>query len=175
MKMKLNIDDIGDGGLRVKRELDGESVRKLLTEAKLELLAGEAFARLDVELRRMDTTIFVRGALEARFVIACSRCLGPASMEIEEKAMRLTFLPRAAWASMGEELELGVEDLDTYTHDGESIDLGVLVREQLVLTVPIAPLCHEGCTGIERMHEGDPSAAAGWQDALKRIKETMNN
>lgn len=173
--MKYDIDDIGDEGLRVERGLDGDAVRGLLAEAKVELRPGETFAQLDLELRRVDTTVFVQGRMLGRFHIPCSRCLGPAPIEIDERGMRLTFLPRGAWASMGEEVELGVEDLETYTHDGESIDLGVLLREQLVLAIPIAPLCGEDCAGIEQESQGDSGAGAGWKDALQRIKESMDN
>lgn len=173
--MKFNINDIGDDGLRVERELEAERVRDLLAEAQVELSEGESYAALDVELRRVDSTVFVQGAMRGRFFIPCSRCLGPAPIEIDEPAMRLTFLPKSAWAALGEEVELGVEDLDTYTHDGESIDLAVLLREQMVLAIPIAPLCSEDCGGIERASEGDPKAGSEWKDALKRIKETMSN
>ncbi|MCA9680433.1 MAG: DUF177 domain-containing protein, partial [Myxococcales bacterium] len=45
-------------------------------------------------------------------------------------------------------LELAAEDLDVFAYDGESVDLEPIVREQLVLAVPYAPLCKEDCRGL---------------------------
>lgn len=45
-------------------------------------------------------------------------------------------------------LELSDEELDLYSYEGESIDLEPLLREQLILAVPFAPLCREECKGL---------------------------
>jgi uncharacterized protein len=48
----------------------------------------------------------------------------------------------------GEEVELTAEDLDVVTYSGETIALDDIVRDELVLEVPIVPLCSEDCPGI---------------------------
>lgn len=45
-------------------------------------------------------------------------------------------------------IELVVEDLDLYGYEGEKLDLEPLLREQLLLAVPFAPLCSETCKGL---------------------------
>jgi uncharacterized protein len=45
-------------------------------------------------------------------------------------------------------MELGMDDLDVEFFKGDALDLGHIAAEQITLTVPMKPLCSEGCAGI---------------------------
>ncbi|MBM4294554.1 MAG: DUF177 domain-containing protein, partial [Deltaproteobacteria bacterium] len=47
-----------------------------------------------------------------------------------------------------QEEELTAADLDVDFISGENIDLQGIVREQIILSMPLKPLCHEDCRGL---------------------------
>ena len=63
----------------------------------------------------------------------CRRCLEPVEGEAE--------------ASVKEIFERHPVEGETYLLDGESIDLEPLVRDAVLLALPLAPLCREDCPG----------------------------
>lgn len=116
---------------------------------------------LDVDVYAEGTNIHASGTMRGHIVVACSRCVGPATIPIEED-VQATFMPAAELPSDEEEaapatghavtveegVELDAEDLDVYPYEGEHVDLEPVIREQLVLAVPFAPLCREDCKGL---------------------------
>ena len=113
----------------------------------LEPLSTPAAASYDLEVTRTENAILVRGAISGAYAVSCSRCLSPCTVQVEEPRLVLTYFP-SPQGDQPEELELSLDDLDTYTYDGESIDLEPMIREHLVLTVPMAPLCSPQCEGL---------------------------
>ena len=112
----------------------------------------------DLDLYADGTHVFAAGAFRGHVTVACSRCVEPVKLPIDEK-LRVTFMPRheiagedddepARDADADEGPEVADEDLDLFPYDGESVDLEPLFREQFVLAVPFAPLCREDCKGL---------------------------
>ena len=186
--MRLKIKDIAVEGDVYERVLGHDEVEALLAASTVELSdSKEAAARLALRLEVVDDSVVARGTLAGHFDVPCARCLAPARIVAEELALIATFVPAEtlARASEEEETELTAEDLDTYVHDGESIDLEPLVREYLVLAIPIAPLCRDDCAGLcsrcgANQNEApcecsdEPAAESSWVAALKGIKESMS-
>lgn len=183
--MKFKITDIGPDGLEVRRDLGDSQVRALLTASGVEL--GIAPARLELELHlghaeAAASVILVRGSLQAHFEVGCARCLGPAPVDAVEQDLRLTFLPEAPGVT---EQELSADDLDTYSYDGEEIDLEPVLREFLILAIPMAPVCSEACRGIcggcgADLNREPCRCAVGeaptspWVAALSRLKKSIS-
>lgn len=113
--------------------------------------AGEGRAELD--LYADGNHAFASGAFKGYLTVACSRCVGPVRLDLDED-LRVTFMPPSELPKDDEETpdEDGVEvtggDLDLFPFDGEKIDLEPLMREQFVLAIPYAPLCKEDCKGL---------------------------
>jgi uncharacterized protein len=118
--------------------------------------AGSAHAEVDLYVE--GENVFARGRLRGAFTVACSRCVGPAEIDLDED-LAVTFLPRAqlpeevdedaADGPEGEEpAEFAEDDVDVFPYEGEAVDLEPLLRERLILAVPFAPLCREGCKGL---------------------------
>ena len=178
-KLKFNINDIGKG-LVLSRSLDDKDVRRMLHHAGLEPLSTPTAASYDLEVTQTENAILVRGTISGSFAVSCSRCLSPSTMEVLEPQLVRTYFP-APQGDQPEELELSLEDLNTYTYDGESIDLEPMIREHLVLTVPMAPLCDPQCKGLcsgcGADRNTEPCTCTGeelksnWVAALSQIKE----
>jgi uncharacterized metal-binding protein YceD (DUF177 family) len=62
----------------------------------------------------------------------------------------LFYLPRLADRPEEEEEDVQLDDHDVVVgyYEGETLDLGEVVREQLFLALPLKRVCHEDCQGI---------------------------
>lgn len=108
---------------------------------------------LDLEIEAIGEEIVVEGNVAARWHGECRRCLQLVSSGLEVP-VREIFERRPV---EGETYKLGDEDL------GEDvIDLAPMIRDALVLALPLAPLCSEDCAGPDP--ERFP-AVAGDEDA----------
>jgi uncharacterized protein len=99
-----------------------------------------------VNLAKHGDDILVRGRLEGQLELTCSRCLesfaAPASADFD-----LLLLPAPSTAGAADE-ELSSSDLDLDYYTGETVDLESLLREQIILMMPLKPLCDETCKGL---------------------------
>jgi uncharacterized protein len=140
---------------RVAEWTKGMPMRDALGASEGDPEAGHGEA--DLDLYADGTHVFAAGPFRGHVTVACSRCVEPVKLPIDEK-LRVTFMPRselpaeaAEEAEAGEEeegAEVADEDLDLFPYDGEVVDLEPLFREQFVLAVPFAPLCREDCKGL---------------------------
>jgi uncharacterized protein len=165
---------------KVSAELVGEWLKGLPMRDALEAPDGDPDAghgSADLELYADGAHAFATGAFHGELTVACSRCVSPVTLVIDEK-LQVTFMPRheipdsdepagarkpsaaggkaaggkaaggKAAADDDEGPEITDEDLDLFPFDGERIDLEPLFREQFVLAIPYAPLCMENCKGL---------------------------
>ncbi len=144
IKLKFNIRDIGINGREVIRRLDYRCVQSMLAPVGVELTSEEAETQFELTLSPIENAIFVHGTIQASFTVSCGRCLGPAPVRLEEHDLHVTFLP----APSNAEADREIDDVNTFTHDGETLDLEPFVRELLVMSIPMAPLCDPECKGI---------------------------
>ncbi len=84
------------------------------------------------------------GRISSVLTLECGRCLTHFDHPIDSR-FDVTFSSRS---EDEDELELTEADLEVIHLQGDSVDLVELVREQVLLEVPIAPLCADGCKGI---------------------------
>jgi uncharacterized protein len=109
---------------------------------------GAGLAETDLDFYIEGKSVFARGRLRGWFEVACSRCLTAVRVPMDE-AISVTFLPKDQLPEDDDdEVELGEEDLDLYGYEGDEIDLEPLLREQVLLAVPYAPLCKTACAGL---------------------------
>ena len=99
-----------------------------------------------VHLSKHGHDILVRGSLSGPMELTCCRCLKsfPAPAAIDFDLLLVPGPPTSAAA----DAELSPTDLDLDYYTGEIVDLESLVREQIILMLPLKPLCDEGCKGL---------------------------
>jgi len=97
-------------------------------------------------LSRSEATIFVAGSINLNVEISCSRCLEKFIFILHPEST-FTFSP-ANFQKSSFEKELTREELDIEFYDGEVIDLGRIIQNQIFLSIPINPLCREDCKGL---------------------------
>jgi uncharacterized protein len=98
-----------------------------------------AEAEADVTLHPFDGGVDVDGTVRAPWVGTCRRCAEPVSGE-------LTVRVRERYAD--DPVAGPAEDDELYPITDDVVDLGPLVRDALVLELPMAPLCREDCAGL---------------------------
>ena len=105
---------------------------------------------LDLVLERVQEGIVVRGTIRARFEAECGVCLGEVAAEVD--------------VAVSELYEDDAVEGDTYPLLGHVIDLEQLVRDAVLLELPLAPTCAStggaACTPEPVDYEFDDDADA---------------
>jgi len=102
-----------------------------------------------VKLKLMNTggTVLVSGTLKTTVRMICSRCLKifdlPISLSIEEEYSKRQSPPRVGKA--GEEIELKEKDFVFEIGEDNIIDLDEAVRQNILVDLPIKPVCNKAC------------------------------
>ncbi len=79
--------------------------------------------------------LLVTAEIETRWQGSCVRCLEDASSNIQVKVREL-FEPQ------------GVGEQDSYHFEGDVLDLTELIKDFVVLELPVVPLCASDCKGL---------------------------
>jgi uncharacterized protein len=142
--LKINVSKIPEGGMDLRFEKDGAWFRGFLPEAEP---FDFTLRRIDVacSVRRIKETVFIEGSVTASAEAPCCRCLETACMPLQV-SFKYTFSP--APLEPQEEVELNAEDLELAYYEEDTIDLDRVIFEQIMLQIPIKPLCGETCKGL---------------------------
>jgi uncharacterized protein len=142
--MRYKIKDIPSDGMLVQEELGKELLADAFEGLDVDLNATTGSLRADLRYDRDDENVFVVGDLKALVTVPCAKCLGPALVKIDAP-LHLTFVADEGKLAVSDD---PLDDVDVATHDRVNIDLAPIVREQLILGLPISPKCRENCAGL---------------------------
>ncbi len=109
---------------------------------QVDVLQAEGVAELSLAL--MEIT--VRGRMAVRMEADCDRCLEPLGFPIES-GFQLSYLPASALED-GDEIQVQAAETEAGFYEGDGIDLADVLREQILLALPMQRLCQEDCQGI---------------------------
>ncbi len=90
--------------------------------------------------------IRVRGHLKVRMLAACDRCLEQAEFPIDSD-FDLFYRP-AVKAEYGEEVGIDEGETEIAFYQGGGIELEDVLREFVLLSMPMQRICREDCHGI---------------------------
>ena len=98
---------------------------------------------LDLHLDSVVDGILVRGTLVFHLDLACARCL-ETQTSVREVNVAELFIDPAKRVEDDVDDEPGYELLD----DATAIDLSTMVRDALIIDLPVRTLCREDCQGL---------------------------
>ena len=98
----------------------------------------------------LGNLVEAKGSIETRVQLACSRCLNDFQYRLQsEFATTYTReMPQADAALTSAEVELRYEDMGLNYFSGEQINLQPDIAAQVILALPVKPLCSAACKGL---------------------------
>lgn len=103
-------------------------------------------ATLAFDIHKDKQQFRLTGRVQTQLELPCSRCLEPFEWPVNAE-FDLRYQPRTQNTGDGER-QIEEDDLTTAFYENDEIDLGQLMLEQFYLSLPMKPLCEEGCKGL---------------------------
>ena len=100
-------------------------------------------AELKISFRAesVDDGVLVTGKVQSHAVGECGRCLEPINLEVKQNFQELfLYASRAA--------ENPEDDDELFILDGDIADLEIPIRDAVILSMPINPVCEDECEGL---------------------------
>jgi uncharacterized protein len=139
----IAVKDLESGARDYSFVLPPAWMESALRDCELAAVPGSE-GRLEVRAAQTGTDVLLGGGVRAEVLTTCSRCLEPARVPIDARFEILMVRRAGLDPSRFEE-----DDADWEIFDGERIVLDDLCREQILLDVPMSPLCHQDCAGFQ--------------------------
>jgi DUF177 domain-containing protein len=95
---------------------------------------------LDLRLEAVMEGVLVSGTARAPLSGECARCLDPLASSIEVEFQELYVYSDTRSGESAED--------DEHRLEGDLIDLEPVVRDAMVLALPLSPLCRDDCPGL---------------------------
>lgn len=102
---------------------------------------------LHLRLIRSGHMVEVAGQIRATLDLTCGCCLGTFEYKLTE-GFDLSFVPDVEPTDLAPEQELESDELGMIPYRDDRLELLIPVQEQLLLAVPMHPLCSAGCRGL---------------------------
>lgn len=144
--MKYQCDNIRSEGITLEGELEKGWLESQPTDAASGDIFNVSPILYTIYLSRSETTVFVKGSVKTSIQLPCSRCLEHFEFPVQSE-FSVTFIPEEVDSRQSEK-ELQPEDLETEFYDGETIDIDKIVQSNVLLGLPIKPLCGDECRGL---------------------------
>ncbi len=126
--------------------------------------------------------IRLRGRLSTGLELQCARCLEPVKQDVERE-FELLYRPLGADAGR-DELSVTAAEAEIGYYQGDGILLEDVLREQVLLALPLKVTCREDCKGLcphcgKNLNEEQCSCDVPMEDprwaALKDIRDRIQN
>ncbi len=139
--MKLDVSHVPETGLGVNVELDAGEVD--ISDATAGLTGN---LQLNGRVLEAGEEMLLEGKLRGTLSLSCSRCLN-SFLQPFEIAVSAKYV-NAAENAHEDQADAGPRDVTRISFVGDEIDLSSGIREDLLLNVPLKPLCREDCRGL---------------------------
>ena len=167
--MLVRIEEIQEGGLELTEELDASMLEETLADS--EGFAFEGATALEVSFEKVSGRVHVSGKFEVKVRAPCKRCLKeqalgvPVSFSLRMVHQGRAEEPEESQGARGERpsrrrrrreddgegstaASFELDGIDAEPFDGKTIDLDPIIREQLLLALPVTVLCRDDCRGL---------------------------
>ena len=133
---------------------------------------------LEMRLSKSDTDVVAHGTIKVGLAMECARCTKPVMLTVDNQLSAL-YVPAVKLPGTGkdgpDEYEFTSDEADTLPYDGDTVVLDDLVRDELLLEIPMIPLCSEDCPGIANPPQGptDPPGERPVDPRLAVLKDIV--
>jgi DUF177 domain-containing protein len=148
--MRIHTEGLKESSLALEFEQKADVfpvLRELIRQHECQFTAP---IRIRLKATRIGEMVEVEGDLETMLRLTCGRCLtefaGPLATDFAFTYIREAREPLAGGAPAEGRIE--AEEAGLIGFRGEEIDLTEGIQEQVVLNLPLRPLCREDCKGL---------------------------
>jgi uncharacterized protein len=131
--MKVRVSEIPEEGLEIDERVS------------LALDGSEVPSHLKLRIEKQGEEVLVKGEVEAQLVLTCGRCLKEFT---KEASVPVDLVYRPLEELRDEVHELEPDEMDTGFYKGDELDIDTIAAEQVLLSMPMRPLCSEACRGM---------------------------
>lgn len=152
--MKLRVSYIPETGETLTLDPKNEWVSTLIKEAFTSENPDPSSFSGELKLSRFEKQVQMNGEVDVVLKLNCHRCLEPIEypyhVDIHADFLPLYASPheRKEAKDFEEEIELHQDDLAFNFYDHDEIDLSSMLRDALVLDLPIQVVCESNCPGL---------------------------
>lgn len=145
----------------------------------------DATIELDLRLESVMEGVLVTGTARAPLAGECVRCLEPLRQEAVADFQELFSYPDSD-ERVRETADAGddAEEEDTFSLEGDLLDLEPVLRDAVVLSLPLQPVCRDDCPGLcpecgvrladDPEHRHEQAVDIRWA-ALQGLAESMRD
>jgi uncharacterized protein len=151
MELRYKIKEIPDEGLVVSQAIPVELLKDALEGLEPDL--AQCSGGIALTLSRAKRDVVVTGRVSAALSLACGACLKPAVLTVRAPIHVMYVEGDVNAPGDASDDDLDAEDVIHY--DGDMVDLRPMLREQLILSLPMSVRCREGCKGLCPVCAGD--------------------
>ena len=154
-KLIVQVTDIPEEGFELAEEVQPDELDLLPDEAQMRTALS-----LSVRMTHVGDHVYVEGVIDGTFVRECVRCLTAYDAYTEvpfTAAYRASDPPgKPRGRVMKDHHPMSDEDAEEpvdqeeemYVCTGDRIDLAPMLREHIILSTPMQPLCRDDCRGL---------------------------
>ncbi len=165
MKRKVNLNEItAKEPLKVKTEIQ-PSVMNLPKE---EISRSSPF-KVEIEIQKKPAGYQVKGHISGEVELTCSRCLKKFKHHVDQD-FDYKILPTSEIAGG----EIKGSDLDIKFSDETVLDLAEVVEEQILLNLPVKPVCSDECKEVHYTEWTEESGSKEVDKRWEKLKEFKN-
>ena len=112
-------------------------------DLRVELIGVPSGSEIDLDLRLESVMegVLVSGTATAMLDGECGRCLEPVTDSLTVDLQELFAYPEST-------TEATADDEETSVMEGDHLDLEPVLRDAIVLALPLTPLCRDDCAGL---------------------------
>jgi uncharacterized protein len=142
--LKIKVGSIPEEGLDLEFFKDGDWLRQVLPEEERPVFP---LHRVDVclSVKKVGKTVSLEVKAETVVDLECCRCLDGFTFPIKAE---FQYILSPAEEQFEEEVELTSEDLLSGYYKNDVIELAPVIFEQILLQIPIKPVCSDSCKGL---------------------------
>lgn len=145
--LRFSLQDVPPDGLHVVREVGQEDLQLEEDDPGIRDVLS-----LTATIREEDSEFRVEGELKGLLVHECVRCLGeftsPANISFQARYRDPRHRQARRKDTDEREGTRDPDDVESYPVVKQRIALHDLLREHVILSVPMQPLCSDGCRGL---------------------------
>lgn len=163
--MLVKIEEINEGGLVLDEAVSERTLADALSPQGRDTgFRADRPAAFKASFRKVSGSVLLTGDLSAHVTAPCKRCLREVAVDLPVHfTLNLVPEPKVSLEDAGLDGEaaedpksqkrdsggsFALRDADREYFDGRTIDLDPIVREQVLLALPVAVVCKDDCKGL---------------------------